>query len=79
MNTRQTMTDLPANPINHHLQTKQFREDRLWQYRNGQFYTDVEGRLMSEELFNELFPVYNPLSFRPSKGNIDSTSAWIKS
>ncbi len=63
--------------INRHIESENFRKDRLWQFRNGQFFTDVDGKLISEETFNLLYPVYVPVSYRNTRENIDSKSNWI--
>lgn len=76
---RQTMTtSTMLHDINRHIESEQFREQRLWSMRNGEFVTEVDGKLMSESLFNQLYPVYSPVTFRQSKTNIDSTTNWIQ-
>lgn len=64
--------------INEHLKNEQFRNDRLWMMRGGEFVTEVDGKLMNEADFNTMFPPYCPLTYKVSKGNIDSTTAWLR-
>ena len=66
------------NPIQKHLDSKRFRDSRLWIMRGNRFFTEVEGKLIDEETFNNLFPVFNPVKFLTTKENIDSTSAWLR-
>lgn len=79
MCNRQSMTtSTTLDQINQHLQTERFRTERLWQYRNGLFYTEVEGALISESDFNLRFPVFTPLSFKARRECIEERKKWIR-
>ncbi len=66
------------NPINKHLTTKEFRENRLWTLREGKMVTYLEGHEIDEKEFNILFPVYNPITFVQTRENIDSTTSYLR-
>ncbi len=67
------------NPINKHLTTKEFRENRLWTLRDGVFYTSLHGYEVNEKEFSELYPVFNPITFVHTRENIDTTGNWMRS
>ncbi len=59
--------------INRHIESENFRKDRLWQFRNGQFYTEVDGKLISSSLFDTLYPSFTPDSYKVKGEDIDRT------
>ena len=48
-------------PIATSINSIQFKNDRLWKLRNGQFFTEHEGREISATEFDKLFPTYTEL------------------
>ncbi len=67
-----------TNPIQKHLATKQFREERLWMLRNGVWQTEVDGYVFDEIEFSECFPVFNPVTFIQRKENIDGKTKFMR-
>jgi hypothetical protein len=68
----------PNQPIKKHLDSKQFRDDRLWELRNGQWFTWVDGYQFTEAEFNECWPLFNPITFVHTKENIDPRTNFLR-
>ena len=72
------MTTAISNPIQKHLESKRFREERLWKLRDGKWFTIVDGHEFSEEDFNECYPLFSPVRFVKTRENIDSRQEWLR-
>jgi hypothetical protein len=68
----------PNQPIKKHLDSKQFREERLWKMRGGKWFTEIDGYLCSEADFDDMFPLFNPITFVHTKENIDPRTNFLR-
>jgi len=75
--------NLPPNqlkkgtPIKDYLDSKDFREQRLWVMVDGILKTEYNGKLLTDQEFSEIHPVKNPITFLQGRENIDGTTNWI--
>jgi hypothetical protein len=64
-------------PIQRHLDSRYFRENRLWRLRGNKWYTEVNGEQLTEAQFTERYPVFSPLYFALDPTNVDTTKLWL--
>lgn len=60
-------------PVNDYLAAKIKWEQRLWKLRNGEMITIVDGKEMTAQEFDKLYPATYK---KPGKENVDSTTNW---
>lgn len=74
MSNRQSMTtSTTLDLINQHINREQFRTCRLWKYINGMFFTELDGKLVTESLFNQMYPAFIPETFQVKREDVDKT------
>lgn len=63
--------------IGEYIEKKQFRKNVLWRLISGEMFVELNGVLITEEMFNRLFPEPVVPHFNHDITNIDSTRKWM--
>lgn len=54
-----------------------FRQNRLWTLTEQGLKTDVNGEMLNDVQFNEMFPIPNPVNFYGGQENPDRTKQFL--
>lgn len=64
-------------PIATYLRARDFRDNGLWSCKNGRLTTFVDGEELSEQEFNQRWPVPVSINFTMNPENSDKTKGYL--
>jgi len=65
-------------PISDFIESKNFRDNRLWRIVDGKLSVFLEGGFISKEDFENRYPLKNPVSFTHAPENADHTKDFLR-
>lgn len=70
-------SNIPEMPVSKYLQARDYRINRAWMLRDGKMFTYVDGVKMSEDDFDQKFPVPKVSFFYRALENPDKTKNYL--